>query len=124
MTKRTRGAAVAHGGILRHLNLRHAISKRTRANFGFTQHEPYNPISHNGHSKAKTTVCKIDNIEYVEDCVRYFIKKVRREDCFVHSGGRGKMLIVHRMKKSLQVEGLSNSLGSLFGESLKAWKMI
>jgi hypothetical protein len=71
--------AVAHGAVFRAMNKADGPERRLLSSYGFLLTEEYDPAER-GHQAAEVSTNDLDGKKYVRDCVRWLIKKVRRND--------------------------------------------
>lgn len=71
--------SISSGGLLRFLNQADGPAEIMRTSYGFTQQEVYNEELYEAHrdENVKPFRDDVDEKDYVRDCLRYFVKKVR-----------------------------------------------
>lgn len=70
--------AVAHGAVFRAMNKEEGPERRLLSSYGFLLIEEYHP-GLRGHQAASPRPNHLDGKKYVHDCLRWLIKKVRKE---------------------------------------------
>jgi hypothetical protein len=69
--------AIADGALLRFFNQNRGPGEIMRQNYGFPQNEVYDAGAHDGHKNAEPVRDPVDGEMYVENCIKYFVRKVR-----------------------------------------------
>lgn len=69
--------AIADGALLRFFNQNRGPGEIMRQSYGFPQNEVYDADAHDGHKNTKTVPDPVDGEVYVENCIKYFVRKVR-----------------------------------------------
>ena len=73
------GIAVASGGVLRALNKQYGPSRKMRTSIGIGRKIPFEPterVQHVGLPRRFIKHDKLDDIEYVENSIEWFLKPV------------------------------------------------